>query len=392
VYVGGGFQSLGGQDRRYFAAVDGTSGAALPFNPGPNGTINAIAVTDSAVYFGGLFSSIGGMPRASLAAIDAATGVPTAWDPAGAGMNGNYAMVSSLLATDSTLYVGGSFVTIGGQDRENLAEIHLSDALATDWNPTSNGAVNSIARSGSVVYAAGAFYLIGGQQRFFIAALDATTGLATSWDPNPDNTVQVITIAGDTLYAGGMFLHIGGQERLALGAISLADGTATDWTPNVVGSVFGAYVYDLQIVGSSIYVGGGFGSMQGVSRHNAAALSLADATPTAFDPQAGGGSDDGAVFAIAVDGPTVYLGGDFTTVGGQPRGLVAATNAADGAVLDFNPNGSGGNSIYALDVATDGTLYVGGSYPTFDLAYQQGFAAFSPTTSDVIFANGFEGL
>jgi len=225
-----------------------------------------------------------------------------------------------------------------------------------------------------------------------MAALDAMTGVATAWDPNPDNTVEVIRIAGDTLYAGGMFLHIGGQERLALAALRLADGTATDWTPNPVGSVVGAYIYDLEIVGPTTYVGGGFASMQGSPRHNAAALSLADATPTAFDPEAGGGSDDGAVFAIAVDGTTVYLGGDFTTVAGQPRVLLAATKASDGSALDFNPNGSGGNSIHPLDVATDGTLHVGGAYPTFDLAYQQGFAAFSPTASDVIFSYGFEGL
>ena len=45
----------------------------------------------------------------------------------------------------------------------------------------------------------------------------------------------------------------------------------------------------------------------------------------------------------------------------------------------------------ALSVETDGTLYAGGSFPTFDLAYQQGFAAFTPTTpNDLIFSDGFE--
>jgi hypothetical protein len=146
------------------------------------------------------------------------------------------------------------------------------------------------------------------------------------------------------------------------------------------------------VAGPLLYIGGGFASVDGLSRHNAAALSLADGTPNGFDPQTADGDNDGAVSSIAVDGGTVYLGGDFQTVGGQPRALIAATNAIDGTVLAFNPNASGGNSIQALDVATNGTLYVGGSYPTFDLAYQQGFAAFSPAApTDLIFADGFEG-
>jgi hypothetical protein len=393
VYAGGGFYMIGGQPRNFAAALNATDGSALAFDPNPNGSIGAIAVSGSAIYLGGLFSSLGGVPRAGLAAIDATTGMPTAWNPAAAGMNGNLALVSTMVTTNSTLYAAGAFVTIGGQSRQNIAEVNLSDGLATAWNPTSDGGVDTLALSGSVMYAGGSFIHIGGQQRIFIAALDLVSGAATAWDPSADNTVQAIAVAGNVVYAGGMFLHIGGQERLALAAIDASTGTATAWTPNPGGGIFGAYVYTLAVDGPRLFVGGGFDSMQGVARHNAAALSLADATPTAFDPQTSGGGDDGAVSTIAVDGATVYLGGSFDTVGGQPRALLAATSAVDGSALAFNPNGSGGQSVHELNVAADGTLYVGGSFPTFDLAYQQGFASFSPAApSDVIFADGFEGM
>jgi hypothetical protein len=71
--------------------------------------------------------------------------------------------------------------------------------------------------------------------------------------------------------------------------------------------------------------------------------------------------------------------------------MLAAVSAADGSALAFNPNASGGVAIHALSVAADAALYVGGSFPTFDLAYQQGFAAFSTdVSSDVIFVDGFD--
>jgi hypothetical protein len=43
-------------------------------------------------------------------------------------------------------------------------------------------------------------------------------------------------------------------------------------------------------------------------------------------------------------------------------------------------------------VVSDETLYVGGGFATFDLAYQPFLAAFTPAVpNDVIFHDGFEG-
>jgi hypothetical protein len=78
-----------------------------------------------------------------------------------------------------------------------------------------------------------------------------------------------------------------------------------------------------------------------------------------------------------VYGSTVYAAGFFSMIGGKTRNLVAELNASDGSATSFDPNGAPGFGAFALAVALDGTLYVGGSFDTFDLAYQQGFAQFS---------------
>jgi hypothetical protein len=57
--------------------------------------------------------------------------------------------------------------------------------------------------------------------------------------------------------------------------------------------------------------------------------------------------------------------------------LIAGLKASDGTATSFDPNGAPGFGAFALAVAADGTLYAGGSFDTFDLAYQQGFAQFS---------------
>lgn len=392
VYAGGGFTLIGGQPRNYIAALNAADGSATAFNPNPNGTVSAIGVSASAVYLGGLFSSLGGVVRHSLAAINAADGTATPWDPNPVGLNGGNATINALTVSGSTVYVGGFFTAIGGQPRGNIAAISAVDGTATAWNPTSDGVVSAIALSGPVVYVGGSFINIGGQQRIFLAAINAADGTATAWDPSPNSSITAIAVSGDLVYVGGMFGNVGGQPRRALAALNAADGSATRWDPNLGPGLFGAYVYALVPSGATIYAGGYFVSVQGVPRNNIAGINAGDGTPTSFDPNASdsSGDSDGAVAALAVDGSTVYAGGYFNMIGGQPRGLLAGLNAGDGNATSFNPNASG-VAVYALAVATDGTLYVGGSFPTFELAYQRGFASFSPALpNDLIFRDGFE--
>jgi hypothetical protein len=394
VYAGGGFFSIGGASRNYIAALNAADGSATAFDPNPNNSVSAIGLSDAAVYFGGQFSSLGGVLRNSLAAIDAADGSATAWDPHGEGMNGNYALVDALTVSGSTVYVGGTFATIGGQARNNIAAVSTSDGTATAWNPSADGGVSAMALSGPVVYVGGSFLNIGGQQRVFLAALNAADGMATAWDPSPDGTIHAIAISADSVYVGGGFLDISGQQRSALVAFDAADGSLTSWDPSLtpIPTEQVPYVNALAIAGSTIYAGGGFGSVQGVTRNNIAGINASDGAATSFDPNPSGvGTEGGVVTALAIDGSIVYAGGYFNTIGGQPRNLIAGLNSDDGGATSFNPDAAGGVTVYALVVASDGTLYVGGSFPTFDLGYQQSFAAFTPEVpNDLIFANGFD--
>lgn len=69
---------------------------------------------------------------------------------------------------------------------------------------------------------------------------------------------------------------------------------------------------------------------------------------------------NGSVYAIVAVGNTIYIGGEFSSVGGQSRSNVAAIDATTGRVTSWNPGANRG--VFALAAASDGTLYLGGAF------------------------------
>ena len=112
-YLGGEFTSVrpagdalgtGEVARNHVAAIDLETGALLPWNPNTNNTVQTIAVAGSTVYLGGTFGTVGGKTHARVAAVDAITGAPI--QTFKAKMNGE---VMSLAVGTSGLYMGGNF-------------------------------------------------------------------------------------------------------------------------------------------------------------------------------------------------------------------------------------------------------------------------------------------
>jgi len=353
LYVGGAFTSVGGQFRHSIAALDAVTGAATTWNPNPSlsgdptfASINAFAVSGSTVYVGGYFDTIGGQTRRGIAALDAVSGLATAWNP-----NSNLgSWIYALAVSGSTVYVGGYFHQIGGQTRNYIAALNTTSGLAAAWNPNASFIVQALFVSGSTVYVGGLFDSIGGQTRNNVAALNATSGLATAWDPNPGiyGSVDTFAVSGSTVYVGGVFTFIGGQSRNNIAALNATSGLATGWNPDA-----SSQVYALAVSGSTVYVGGEFVSVGSVARNHLAALDAGGAV-TAWDPNA-----NGSVYALAVSGSTVYAGGLFTAIGGQTRNHIAALDAASGAATAWDPDANG--ALWAL-LVSGSTIYAGGEF------------------------------
>jgi len=370
VFAGGWFTLAGGASRGYLAALDASTGLATGWDPSPNSAVYSLAVSGGVVYAGGAFTDVGGTSRNKVVAIDAASGLPTSWDPQVDSFDGVYA-----LAVDGgTVFLGGGFSQAGGQTRINIAAVDATTGLATGFAPDANGMVSALVVSGTTVYAGGQFSGIGLESRNRIAALDSTTGVATSWNPDAISSfggVSALAVSGTTVYAGGMFTGIGGQPRSNIAAIDAGTALATSWDPHAFGAV-----YAIGLDGGTVIAGGDLSSVGGLERHNIAALDVGTGTATSWNPDA-----NGAVTALAVSGSTVYAGGQFTSVGGQARAGIAALDAADGLPTAWNPDASGGfpTSIHALAVEGS-TVYAGGSFTSIGGQPRTGLAALDVTT------------
>jgi len=84
-----------------------------------------------------------------------------------------------------------------------------------------------------------------------------------------------------------------------------------------------------------VYIGGDFTGVGGFPRKNAAHI-RADGTVSAWAPEA-----NERVWSIVRDGSRIFLGGWFSQVGGQQRDGVAAVDATTGVLLPWTANRSG---------------------------------------------------
>src|SRR6185369_10408651 len=110
------------------------------------------------VYVGGVFNSIGGQPRTNLAVLNRTDGTATTWNPG----TGPFSRVNALVLSGGILYVGGGFNRIAGQFQTNIAALNTTTQTPLTWSNNANGIVSCLALSGSTLYVSGSFTRIGG--------------------------------------------------------------------------------------------------------------------------------------------------------------------------------------------------------------------------------------
>ena len=359
------------------AAVPARADVPLSSTPDPqvwvtNGTVRAMATAaDGTTYIGGSFLYVGPATGSGVA-LNATSG---ARDTSFPFVDGR--VDAAVPDGAGGFYISGTFTVVGGFARNNIAHILAGGSVDAAFDPSANNSVMALAVSGTTVYAGGGFTVIGGQSRNGIAALDATTGAATAWNPNAGGTspyVWALAVSGSTVYAGGDFTSIGGQGRNYIAALDASSGLATAWNPNAGGTDPLYRVHTLAVSGSTVYAGGRFFNIGGQNRHHIAALDASSGLATAWDPSAWNPDAYPDVYALAVSGSTVYVGGDFTEIGGQTRNRIAAVDASTGLATAWDPDASSGVRVLAV---SGSAVYVGGGFEYIGGQYWSCLARFS---------------
>jgi hypothetical protein len=160
---------------------------------------------------------------------------------------------------------------------------------------------------------------------------------------------------------------MGGVMRNNLAAFDVVSGNATPWNPNA-----NDQVQALAVDGGTVYAGGNFTLVAGQARSNLTGLDRATGLPTAWNPGA-----DGEVASLAIQGGTIYVGGAFNNAGGAGRISLAEIDLATGAATSWNPGANG--EVFALAPGA-GVVYAGGLFSSAGGQTRNSIAALSAAT------------
>jgi Malectin domain/Domain of unknown function (DUF5122) beta-propeller len=215
-----------------------------------------------------------------------------------------------------------------------LSHPGLVSESAAFWTPRAElGEVNAYVQIGNRMYAGGTFTQVFEPgdppiQQPYLFAFDATTGaIDTNFRPVLNKGVQALEVAPDgNLIVAGKFTTVNGQTWKGIAKLDAITGLRV---PAFLGKLnSGVNVYDVDMQGGRLFVGGAFTKISGVLRSRLAALNpMTGAVDPNLDIPFTGLHNDGQGrinhLDVAPNGSTLVAIGNFTTAGGQPREQIA---------------------------------------------------------------------
>jgi len=186
--------------------------------------------------------------------------------------------------------------------------------------------------------------------------------------------VHRVLVAGDMLYVGGEFeqiVHLGGEmkRRRNFATFDRRTGEPTNFAPDFDGDV---RALALAPDGRTLYVGGAFKSVNGEPRSRVAALDIIDGELTGWSA----GTINRPLRAIAVGESRVFIGGMFSLVGGHAVSHLAALDTGTGATFTgFDARLD--DDVKAL-VLTGAGLWAGGTFGSAGGRRQRGLVLLDP--------------
>jgi hypothetical protein len=362
-----------------------------------DGTVWAMAVVGDTMVVGGDFTKVADSSRRhtywrkDIFAFDLYNGDVLSFAPEVDGPV--YALAAG---PGNTVYAGGSFRTVNDDDSRGLARLSLDGDRISSFDARINqGFVQTLAVRDGWVYAGGTFSAINGTGRAALARLDAYSGdVDQAFDPRltapgMDRTfVDSIDLSPDgrTMIAVGSLLKVGGADRnqIAMFDITGRSAALTGWYTDSFRTPcapdFKAYLRQVKFSpdGSYIVVAttGGTSSPTNICDAAARFQTAGDGPHNPVWIQHTGGN---SLFAVAITGAAVYLGGHqlymdnpyghkvkdpgkppvFTPgPGAVVRPGIGAVDPATGKTLPWNPTRTRGVGVRVF-VATRQGLFVG---------------------------------
>lgn len=339
----------------WLAAV---SAVALPgdghwdrqFNmPGTLTANSALRINNNVLYAGGFSLAAGQIATNTVVNVFDGTN----WSTLGE-ITGGLTVIEDFAFLGNDLYVGGVFNAAGGVPAGGLARWD-----GKSWSGVGGfaGVAMALATDGTNLYAGGTFTNCGGIYITNLAKWNGTNWSALGGGIGSFESASVSTLVwhNGQLYAGGAFTNAG-----TVAATNLARWDGSAWSQvggGVVGtgSIFsGGPVATLQFLGNDLYVGGNFTTVGGgvsalnVARWNGSAWS-------ALGSGLKGPPNSLPVAALTVLGSDLYATGNFTNAGGLTARVAKWNGTSWSSLGAINGNGT-------RAAASAGSVYIAGDF------------------------------
>lgn len=335
-----------------------------------NGNVYSVARQGGTVYIGGDFTRVGQNLGQLIVAKNETSGTSLDYEFPRFRGGSVYAVVPD---GGGGWYVGGDFTSISDGERSHdisrLGHIRADRTIDTAFKPTPDNTVHALAfdNTHSKLYVGGSFLAINGTTRHYLAKLNPSdAAVDTAWAPEPNDVVRALAVStdGNVVVVGGDFTQIAGVARNYLTALDYAaGGPDADWASTTADGLVRVITRSLD--GGEVFVGGDFTQLGGVACAHLCEITVSSGAVTAdFLPAL-----DGTVRAIASNAtgtdtngaPTgatrLYVGGDFVNVGATAMGYLARFDLSTaGYPLDATWIPQPDNIVRALAIATTESL------------------------------------
>jgi hypothetical protein len=382
--------------RNSIAIVDAISGGLttnLNVNLGVNYDVMAIEKSGNTLFLGGNFIS-GTVPNRynNFIGLDINTNAPTHGRNFEInnnlfGLNSNKtssSKVSCMKRKDNLLYVGGTFDTVSGNNRYGIFCLNIQNNTITDFNLNlDRGDVKAmdIDPSTNTLYIGGGFRSVLGQERNYGAAINLNNTGLLEWDPELSKEPTNLKVTPSGVVICGSFSNAG-ERRAGLAFFSIESGSLLKRNIHLMGSTYGG-VYTTEIHKKTLYANGNI-----ISATIPQSVGSQNFTPHAFQMRynlesghivTGYVNDrDGAPLCIRGGGQVLstflesgfmYMGGSFTNVQNMSPSTNTNSTVTRNRVAWFDLNNqriSGLDYNVNSDVRAikrkDNFLYIGGAF------------------------------
>jgi hypothetical protein len=346
--------------------------------PSPlNGDVHAIAWDADHVrlFVGGQFTNAGGNAGADFLAVWDGNNWAPFCSPAPA-FGGS---VSSLQIIGSTLYVGGAYQNGAGIRSANYllaCDLNTGAARLVGHVGDLNGGVYALTRDANgTLYVGGTFSDVAG-----IPAADHVASYDGTWHalgtgPSPgggavDNYVRSLASSGNDVYIGTDSVNVAGIPQAdhvarwngsAWSALGANSAGTDGWFPA------SAFIYAMAASSSQVVATGSFQNADG----NPLADHIASFDGTAWKPLGSNGAGNGPWIgnglAVAIVGKDIFVGGNFTTAGGDGLATYIARYAPQAAPSNLftigvvKGNLGTGTAALTVNAPGPGTLTLSGA-------------------------------